>query len=429
MISIFRKKKDDTAFKPLLSGKLETNFDTLKSLHGEKLHGRIYDIDISDYTPEYVGILRVPKKIQQGIRDVLDDYLKENDDFYFQVDEKVFGLYFSKANKAVAELKVQVIRNELARVIETLKDKKTQEEPEVSMRSSSSPSPAKESQLPQRAELVNKGTLSAAPDEKEMRDWASRALANMSTQTGYLDFYADLERMAALVQVRYHPLWHTENKIISGYALETSATLTRKSYDEQRGHEDLALLGAAARQLSEMRERNEYALLIVPVHIHTICDQRTRNLYNIYCRTIGQDLQRFIVLQILGIGERSLTLSDWGALKDLRHHCRSMIIDTGASIITPENLTGFKFSTFGFNLRMLARPEDQLFIHLEKFASWYLDRKKHVFIMGVDSHSLLAASLGAGYSYVSGDAIAPAEAAPRAASFLNYEDVYQNILQ
>ncbi|MCB9991570.1 MAG: hypothetical protein H6867_09395 [Rhodospirillales bacterium] len=254
-------------------------------------------------------------------------------------------------------------------------------------------------------------------------------MARMSSADGRLDFFADVERLSRRAAVRYHPLWYTKNKIMSGYVIQKTADLSENPYDDRRGHTDLAILGAAGRQLVEMEAQGKHALLVIPVHIDTLCNHRFHNLYEMFFQTLGSTLQRFIVLQLIGIKERKLKAPEWLAVKMFAQRCRSMIIDTGLSKIVPAEFTHVKFSVFGFNLKLLPQPEDQVFVHIDKYASYYQKAGKDTYLFGVNSRSLLTAALGAGFTYIAGEAVAAPVREPEHASFLKYEDLYKGILQ
>lgn len=413
MLDFFAKKKK-CEFVPAVTGKKETTAADLTARFGGQLNGRLYYIDISEQLADLPGNTKLPKKVQQLVRDVLDEYLKSEKEFYFQIEEKKFGLFFSAANKSVAELKVQVIRNELARVIEEAKRKKEAIPP-----------------VPERTVEVkprSRGTLSPRPDEIEMREWANRALANMTTKHGYDDLYADIYKLSEIIRVRYAPVWFAPNRIISGYAARPTVALTRKTYSDRQAHEDLAILGAAIRQLKDMRERGEFALIVVPVWVQTVCRKTTRDLYNIYCRGLDTQLKNFIVLQLKGMDTLTPSQSDWEALRGLSWHCRAVIVDTGMKKISPKKMGSMKFHTFGFDLADIGAPEDQLFKVLDDYAAYYQRYRKETFVLGIESHSLFAAALGSGFSYISGPAISPLVEAPRHAAFFSLEKVYERIL-
>lgn len=411
MLGLFNKKKKEGPFRPALSGNLETTYADLRAKFGANLAGRIYDINLGEQLAELPDGARLPKKIPQLVRNVLDDYLKAGEEFYFQSDEKTYGLFFSKCTRTVADLKIQVIRNELARVIEEAKRKIEQPAAEAARQ-------------PSDVNIRGRGTLSRAPDETEMREWANRAMANMTTRHGYADLYADVYRLAEIVKVQYAPMWYVTNKIVSGYVARPTAQLTRKTYDDRQAHEDLAILGAAIRQLREMRERGECALIIVPAWVQTLCQKSTRDLYNIYCRGLDTELKKFVVLQLKGLDALTPSHTDLEYLKGLAWHCRTMIVDTGLKKINPKKTGFMKFHSYGFDLTSVAAPEDQLFRLLDDYVAFYESHKKETFILGTETHSLLAASLGAGFSYISGPAVSPPLLKPKHASFFKFSDVY-----
>lgn len=420
MFLLFSRHKKVPDFKPIITGRLETTLDKLKANFGQQLSGHIYDVDITAFTGEFSGDLKIPTKIQETVRQVLDDYLKEDSEFYFQIDERVFGLFFKQASKTVAELKVQVIHNELCRAIQEIKrQKQVSNIREIPTNTAAAPA-SYPCQATQKA-----GTLTSDLSEKEMRDWANRAIVNMTTNRGYADFQADIRKLSEIIKVRYKPLWYYPNSLVSAYMVETTASFSEAQYEDKQSQEDLALLSAATRHLCVMNKRCEYALMVVPVMLHTICSKNTKELFNIYCRSITPELKRFLVLRVKGMDPETMSVPDWEAIKALTYHCRSIVLDVPQKRINPKHLPHLGFHAFGFDMRPYRLPEERMLEVMEDFASYYRGFKKDTFLLGISNLNLLEAAIELGYKYMSGPIVMPYADRPRHASYMKLDDIYR----
>lgn len=134
MVLLAWKKKKASAVK-MPVGKLETSYEDLKNEHGDAaLTGRLYGIDICELIPELAEMPALPRVVHERIRAILDDYLKEGEEWYFQAGPRTFGLFLPRTKPLVVELKTEAIRNELTRVIKILRNRKFAsrlEQPEV----------------------------------------------------------------------------------------------------------------------------------------------------------------------------------------------------------------------------------------------------------------------------------------------------------
>lgn len=363
MFAFFRKRRASDC-RTLPVGKLEISYETYREKYEKKSAGRLYDLNIGEMVGDLVKNNIIPVRLYHLVRNVLDDYLKAESDFYFAIEECILGVCFSNTNKTVAELKMQVIRNELARVIaEEKRRSKMQESGEEDILQDDP------EDMPVQHKIC--GTLSEAPDIKEMKGWASRALANMTVGNGYADLQADADKLADIVKMKYEPVWYAENEIIPGYICGTTARLFTENYSGQKAQEDFAVLASTCRQLKLMRERQEYSIFVLPVNVSTLCEKNTRDLYNIYSKGISKELRRFIVIMFRGLLEKDLSAHDWDYIRTIGGNFRSVIADTEGKHIPPGEFEGIRFGSFGFDISRAGSLEDKLVDMTKAYADFY----------------------------------------------------------
>ncbi|MBU0800343.1 MAG: hypothetical protein KKA05_05000 [Alphaproteobacteria bacterium] len=234
----------------------------------------------------------------------------------------------------------------------------------------------------------------------------------------------------AHVNAQYHPLWYIKNRILSGYICweQTKQPSTLfSSLADGRSLYDIIMLNKAIQILQAMQARKEQTLLIVPIHVRTLCDRRAREFFRFYCELHAANFSRSLVFMVQGLDEQRMLEPDFENVQRIHSFCRALILQTSYKNDNIARYVRLRPHACGFALDDFKGDEEQLFEHINKYAESCEKAGMKSFITGVDKVSIMTAAIGAGITYLQGHTIGEEVTQPRHVEFMGIDSVYKQI--
>lgn len=273
--------------------------------------------------------------------------------------------------------------------------------------------------------------LSAKPTKEELQRWSALVYQGFVKNGNLGNIREDMKFIATrCLNINYHPLWFIKNRLLSGYIGRDTGSLYLPDFDFSGGIAlyDLLLLNEAVDVINNMQQRKEQTLLIVPIHIKTLCDRRALKIFAHYCEAHASLARRNLVFMLEGIEDGRMLPSDYESIQQALAFCRAFIIDAPPKNMSfAQYIANLKVHACGFDAKKFSGTEEQLFEHLNKYAETCDKFGTRSFVTGVDKASILSAAIAAGITYLEGSAISDTTKTPRHAEFLGIDNVYQHI--
>lgn len=346
------------------------------------------------------------KRIDQTVRDVLEDFLAING-FFTRLSNAKILLIFPELDRSLAQLKRDAIANEIARRLKPT-DTKT---------GGSRKGPA--ATAPGPSESGRNLSFRTKPSAGLVNTW-NQAVAEAASKREQFD-PDEARAMPAGWSWSYQPLWRIRNRLLTAYVLrgfspvtDASRTLTNDSplrevliRTDQPGLADLPLMDIAVRDIHRAMNGGGQAIVIVPVRFATLDRTNLRTLYLHICSQLPEGARKFLVPEIIGIPPDLVTFRLEERINQLRPFSRAILLRASLVDQRFRRWRNLGVHAVGIDMSQYLGPEADIMQGLEQFAEAAEGAKLHTYAYGIPSLSLTTATVVSGIDYVGGDLIAP----------------------
>ncbi len=216
---------------------------------------------------------------------------------------------------------------------------------------------------------------------------------------------------------RYYPLWETRRNDVFCYLCQASWDV---GADHLLSEEELGAEFDDARRLSALdhetlrtaideanRVAGQYGVmkLLIPVHFSTLADAEATESYTDFCAANVWSVVDSLYFEILRPPQGASREQLAGAADVIRSFGQGVLLRVQTGFDGFSQISGDDFLSVGLDLRGDGRAEDEVLSAVMKFAAAAEGAVTH--LHGLETVTLTAAALSAGFDFVGSDAIAP----------------------
>lgn len=379
------------------------------------------DIDINE-------VIKAAEVIAVG---VIEDNLREKD-AYIHNDIGVYGFLFPGVSKNVAELKCQVIADQIGRLIN---------DP-----SNLSPDLAFEAKTRRRrsgtfADLVARQKTNKAasenktPDADKLRELElKKAQANMAIQqmadrlsrdgqdskaepVVWLieddESKADNKYLPEGITTVFRAMWNVSNKLLTAHSalpvikspegqIESIISIKGESTKYADAACDRLVQEEALKKLHILMDAGHKVLLVLPVHFSTVAHHDYFVSYQQRLRALDEKRRRLVVLELVGVPPDLNGDRIGETVTRLRQVARSVMARLSPSVTRLRPWREAGVHAVGFDVEESQASERVLLKQLDGFAGHAEEAGLKKFVYGLTTRSAASAAVTAGFDYIEG---------------------------
>jgi EAL domain-containing protein (putative c-di-GMP-specific phosphodiesterase class I) len=373
----------------------------------------LYRLDIRDLIVDYDQREAFVKKSDNAIKDLISAEMRRGEIFR-SVGPGVYHMVFPRVSVELAALRSMTIEEKVARYIRAVKPAAYNAEA-VMQRIAAATKAAADLRAAQgpTATLTKPAAapLSATRTIESLMDPQTRNQPDVTLTD------ADMRAFAHL-KLRFHPMWHVHNKLITGYRCVFALNNERVSYRDGakllnetseevlKAKFDLAVCMQATAHLNIMLKRGQKALMIVPVHYSTMEQPRLMAPFMDLSAKAAEEARKLLVFELLGVPVGLSRFKLQEPITQLRSRCRALVVRSGVDFTNFESYRDLGVHAVGMDASEYPWKEAKMIAFLEQFAAVAQRFRLQSFVHGVPTNSLTVAAVASGYTYVDGPAIA-----------------------
>jgi hypothetical protein len=248
--------------------------------------------------------------------------------------------------------------------------------------------------------------------------------------------------LLAGLRFSYRPIWDQARNVISTYLCV--AQVPTSDVGSAVSEAELALAGdgeavtrldAAVRQrvledLDQLVRENRRLLLTLPIHFETMGSvvRRREYLADIGRRAAGE-AGKLLVIEITGVPEGVPQSRLVDLIAPLRPLCRGVMLRVRLGTAEFAQFKGCGAVALGCDIGAHPGPEFALMQQMNRFNRSAAAAAMATYLHGAHSLSQVAASIGAGFNYVDGDAVAKLVDHPRHVANFQLTDLYRPLIK
>lgn len=250
----------------------------------------------------------------------------------------------------------------------------------------------------------------------------SRAAARAVGRSNQLDY-----------EIFWRPVWDPIRNVVPIYQAELSEShvpglLAPLSFDENEIEcRDIALRESATAAVNALARDGQVLLLVLTVEFETLAKLARRYRYiKALAESVTAEARKFLIISLTGVPQ-GVPGSRLGEITSaLRPYCNRVSVQLPLETSDFSNLRHTHIFAVGTDITNCPQSETVLFMQLEQFARGAERAGAMIrFIRGVRSVTVATAALGGGFTYLSGNAIAPSAKQIAGARSLTLEDLYR----
>jgi hypothetical protein len=198
---------------------------------------------------------------------------------------------------------------------------------------------------------------------------------------------------------------------------------------EERARLDEIVLKHTLDDLGELVRENRTLLLVMPLHFESVASPARRRRYaQLLQERLDDATRKLLLIEIEGTPHGVPQPRLLEIIAPLRPHCRNLLLRLAPETVEFSNIKGTGATAAGCDIAYHPGPEFLLMQHLNRFARTASEKASlQTYVLGAHSMSLVAAALGAGFQYISGDAIAKPINHPRGLVEFSLSDLYSRV--
>ncbi len=244
------------------------------------------------------------------------------------------------------------------------------------------------------------------------------------------------DRLSRL-RFNYRPIWDTARCAIATYRCVVG--LANESLELAGGEADSAehwlVQVDRAMQLQVIEDikaliaQDQRLLLMMPVHFETLASWPRRQDYVSRLEALPTSSQQLVVSELMGtpMGVPLSRLVEM--IAPLRRYCRAVAVHSPLAAVDFSPLKGAGAMAVGCDIRSQTGPELAIIRDMGLFERAAVKAGLASYVCGIQTRSLAAAALGAGFTYIAGDAVAELSPRPGSVVKFNILDMYRPLVQ
>lgn len=192
---------------------------------------------------------------------------------------------------------------------------------------------------------------------------------------------------------------------------------------------DLHSLTKVIANLGELERQRRQAIVILPVHVHTLETSKYRDPYKNALTALPKNLRAKIVFELIGIDHTMPAINIVNGVSMLRPFAKDIMIRTKLNATNFVDYQSLGIHAVGVDLSGVKLPEKELYPQLNAFNA--LASKYHLstFAHGIRTRSLTSGAAAAGFRYIDGGAIATPIMMPEPGRSWGARDVYSALME
>jgi hypothetical protein len=209
---------------------------------------------------------------------------------------------------------------------------------------------------------------------------------------------------------RTTPSWLAKKKVVGGFVVEPiegggpNAARHFAGHDQTDGY-DLPVLNFAVQRAEALIQAKKTMLLFVPIYWACLDHARLRLHYLHHLSTLSEDVRHLLVFELAGAPEDLMPARFEERLNQLRPYCRSIIFRSRIGRRDLAAVAKLPIHAIGIDLGELPPVEHAIIPALDNFVAQVEKAKRHTYVHGLSSKSLLMAAQSAGVDFVAGPII------------------------
>jgi hypothetical protein len=235
----------------------------------------------------------------------------------------------------------------------------------------------------------------------------------------------------------YRPVWDRSRNVVSTYAcFARPADVTSGdgvAADENPAvviQRDLAVRDRVLDDLVDLIADDRRLLLSLPVHWETLgSGTRHRDYLGVLGHRLDAEARKLLVVEVIGLPNGVPPSRLVQLVGPLRQSCRAVILQVPLDIPDLANLHGCGAAAASCDLAGHPGPEAVAIQQLNRFCREAERAGLSSCLSGAKSRSLVAAAVGAGFRYISGDGVAPPIDNPSKIVDFALADLYRPFIQ
>jgi hypothetical protein len=243
----------------------------------------------------------------------------------------------------------------------------------------------------------------------------------------------------AKLSFSYRPVWDKTRNVVSAYsclgqvrlsdvgpASDDAAAMIGDDPEERARLDDMMQQRVLADIDGLMRDGLQ-VLLILPVHFETLSSvARRRKFTKVLGERLGEEPRKRLLIEIDGVPVGVMQSRLVELITPLRAHCRGVMLRMPLEASDFTNVKGCGAFAIGADVGARVEPEFTLMMWMNRFARAAEKAGVETYARGLRSLSQVAGSIGAGFGYLDGDAVAKSVAHPRRAVEFRLDDLYRS---
>lgn len=236
----------------------------------------------------------------------------------------------------------------------------------------------------------------------------------------------------------FRPMWSVRRGAVTTYLCYPSVSadgrgphtdyhaLPRGEDSSLVGELDLMTLHNLAAAMAAMRRKGEQVLLAGTVHLKTLENRDTRSEFIAMCQAIPERLRRLMIYEIAGMPlDRAPETRIAQAVSSLRPFVQAVVLRCGLEDRRLSGLRMLGVNAVSLHLGPGAPSEERLLREMNRFVEAAGKAQLRTVAHGLPSKSLATIAIGAGFTYIDGEAVTPPTRAPAPMRKFDLEDFYR----
>lgn len=244
------------------------------------------------------------------------------------------------------------------------------------------------------------------------------------------------EELTKRIRYTYRPIWSSHNRAVAAFGCR--ATVDGVGGRRLTSHDvvptdapprflsrlDLLVLRRAAQDLVWAEREGKAMLLVVPLHYETMARTRSRVAFVSECQMIPRDLRKRLLVELVGVedGVPAGRLNELTA--PIATECRGVLLFLSQKYTHFDVIKECKVYACGIDAREGEKTEAELFDVFDRFCGEVEKIGRRKYVRHVETTSLLAAAIGAGFDYIDGDVVRGLQGQLEAAHSLELDEIY-----
>lgn len=395
-------------------GRFEVSVEGFESAIKGISANSILDFDLKEFFPQaFVQNTNVPRSLARLLRKNCDEILDQYRGVYTNTQGGAFRLYFYDIPAAMGKIKLEMIIDRMKESVEIAEGNATGPAEIIKVDESADVAknaPKKVGQSNADVSRILKEGLGSNPNLETFHFWLNRVMQDMLHSGQKLPLTRDMADLASKSDIHFLPFWNYDSQIMSGSMVVVRGSIPASQYnDGEIPRQDLAGLFAACLQIRGLQLKGSNALAVVDFRVQTLQDKDCSEFLLVFFKMLPPEIKRSLIIEIKGMPSSAVPTSLITTIERMSSFVRAYSFDTGILANISYQRSFPKLHACGFDVSEVPMPTEELVRLINKYAE---NQKKHgvkYYIKGVSSAEVFDAAVKAGFNYVSGNYIRPAQ--------------------